>query len=297
MRIILINIDRRTDRLQYMERQLRALGMEYERLSATVPETLVKTDVGPIRLQDALRRLSPGELATSVSHFRAWQRFLEAGEPLALILEDDVQLSQALPAFLTMFEASGAFPEGLVRVETRQRRHYLGRRISRRIGHWTLHHPYTWEWGAAAYIISASLARRILASELRFDLPIDDTLLSPTSPLRIRRQILQSVPALAFVPELAGDLGNQPESVLVSDVAADRSERYIARNSSKPLRSVGQKSVRELKRIGHQLANIGTYATRVVLGLRTVVPFDEPLETDSIDAPINAPRSAVRRRA
>ncbi len=291
VRVFYINIDRRTDRRAYMEGQFAAFGMTAERVAASVPETLSAVDVAPLRLDEAHLRLTPVEVATSVSHFRTWQRFLDAGEPHALILEDDAQLSVRLPAFLEAFEAAGGFPDGVVRLETRLRGQILARRATRRVMSCGLHHPFTWEWGAAGYIMSAGNAQRILASERRFDLPVDDILLSPDSPLHDRSRILQTVPALVFVPHEDDRLGNQPASVRQSDTQAARSQRFLARKPT----TKHAKILREIRRIQGQIAYFGTFLHHRIFGRRLAVPFiDRPTSEPRPLPPVSARSSVVQ---
>lgn len=268
LRIYYINLDHRTDRRDYMEAQFRTIGLSAERISASTPADIAAADLAPVTFEDARRGLAPTEIATSISHQRAWRRMLGDGETQALVLEDDCELSPLLPAFLAELDRQGAFP-GVVRLETRLRYHTLERRVARTVLGIELHHPFTWEWGTAAYVISADEARRVLASEYRFGLPIDDTLLSPESPLRDRNRILQAVPALAFVPEDGRDEGNQPGSVRQSELQADRQSRFDAQKPKVKVR----KLVREFRRVRRQIADIRQILRHRIFGRIMVVPF------------------------
>lgn len=268
MRIFCINLDHRTDRRHYMEAQFEALGMTVERIRATTPADIQAADLAPLTFEDARRRLMPTEIATSISHHRAWRRMLEEGDPIALILEDDCELSPRLPAFLAAAEQEARL-SGVIRIETRQIRQVLARRPARSLGGVRLHQPLTWEWGAAAYLISADEARRILASSRRFDLPIDDTMLSPASPLHLHGRVLQTVPALAFVPDEDVAHGSQPASVRHSDAQEERQARF---RTEKPKRAMS-KIMREVGRIGNQVADARTYVRHWVFGRAVAVPF------------------------
>jgi glycosyl transferase family 25 len=268
LRIFYINLDRRADRRAYMEAQFDALGLSAERLRATTPDEIVAADLVPLTLADARRRLAPTEIATSVSHQRAWRRMIDCGETHALVLEDDCELSPRLPAFVAEFDRQGGF-DGVVRIETRLRGHILARRAARNVLGIGLHHPFTWEWGAAAYVISADEARRILASEQRFELPVDDMLLSPVSRLRDPRRILQTVPALAFVPENGRELGNQPAAVRVSDMETERRSRFQEERPKAPVR----RFAREVRRIRSQIVNLPAVLHHRIFGRDIAVPF------------------------
>lgn len=285
MRIFYINLDHRTDRRAYMEAQFTSLGLSAERCKATTPADVVAADLAPVTLADARRRLAPTEIATSVSHQRAWRRMLADGDAHALILEDDCELSPRLPEFLAEFDRQGGF-HGLVRLETRLRSHILARRAARDVRGIRLHQPFTWEWGTAGYIISADEARRVLGSEYRFDLPVDDMLLSPESPVRDGSRILQTVPALVFVPEDERVEGNQPSSVRQSDMQAERLVRF---QEEKPKVKV-RKIVRETRRIGRQIAHIRRFLHHRFFGRTMSVPFAHGLAPSgrSSDAPPRA---------
>lgn len=268
MRIFYINLDRRTDRRRYMEAQFESFGLTAERILATTPSDISAADLAPMTLEDARRRLAPTEIATSISHQRAWRRMLDDGDAHALILEDDCELSPRLPAFLAEFDRQGGFP-GLVRLETRLRYQVLARRAARTVLGIRLHQPFTWEWGTAAYVISADEARRVLASEHRFDRPVDDMLLAPTSQLRDGSRILQAVPALAFVPEDERVEGSQPPSVRQSDMQAERLMRFEDEKPKVPVRKI----VREFRRIRRQIADIRQFLHHRIFGRTMAVPF------------------------
>src|ERR1700748_961603 len=86
--IFYINLDARTDRRGFMERQFGLLGLEAERVPAITPDVLP-----PEALQFCDERrdrwVSPVELACAFSHRRAWQLVVERNLPGALIFEDD----------------------------------------------------------------------------------------------------------------------------------------------------------------------------------------------------------------
>lgn len=268
MRVFYINLDRRTDRRAYMEAQFEALGLPAERFPATTPADISAADLAPATYGDARRCLTPTEIATSISHQRVWRRMIEDGNPHALVLEDDCELSPRFPAFLAEIDRAGSVP-GLVRLETRLRSQILSRRATRSVLDIGLHRPFTWEWGSAAYIISAEEALRVLASPERFRVPIDDMLLSPDSAMRVSGSLLQAVPALAFVPEDGVDEGTQPASVRRSDVQAERLLRF---EDEKPKAKV-RKLAREVRRIRRQVADIRRVLRHRIFGRTMVVPF------------------------
>lgn len=92
--VILINMDRSTQRRDQMEHRLKALGLAYSRLSAvdgkaqwgdlcqTVDIAAFERNVG--------RDVMQGEIGCYHSHLRAWQTLLDSDCQTLLVLEDDV---------------------------------------------------------------------------------------------------------------------------------------------------------------------------------------------------------------
>lgn len=268
MRVFYINLDHRTDRRDYMEAQFEAIGLRAERFSATTPADVTAADLAPVTAEDARRCLTATEIATSVSHQRVWRRMIEDGDGHVLVLEDDCELSPQVPGFLAELDRQGGVG-GLVRLETRSRSQILARRATRTVLGVRLHQPFTWEWGTAAYIISADEARRVLGSPHRFRFPVDDMLLSPNSTMRVSSNLLQAVPALAFVPE--GDIveGSQPATVRQSDIQSERLQRF---EDEKPKVKV-RKLVRETRRIQRQIADLRRILHHRIFGRSMTVPF------------------------
>ncbi|WP_170314822.1 glycosyltransferase family 25 protein [Aquibium carbonis] len=282
MRIFCINLDHRTDRRHYMEAQFAALGMTVERIRATTPADISAADVSPMSVETVREKLMPTEIATSISHHRAWRRMLEEGAPFALILEDDCELSPRLPAFLAALDRRSPLA-AVIRIETRRMPQLLERRALDQVGDIALHRPFAWEWGTAGYVITADEARRILASPRRFEMPIDNTLLSPASPLYRPDGILQAVPALVLVEDEEAGGGSQPASVRRSDAQAERDARFRNTGRKPPLHRIG----REIRRIRRQVAGIGTHLRHRMLGRKMAVPFAD-------EATVSARSSSAR---
>lgn len=169
--IIVINLDRDTERMAYMRRQLEPACISYERFGA------LRGDRLPPELEryfpvDA--NLSPGEIGCYASHLAILQR-VASGELASpqLVLEDDVGLPDDLTQALGALTA--ALPErwDIVRLS------YHTKRVTRSIaslggGRQLVRYsrvPTT----TGAYLISASGARKFLAHRSR-RLPIDHDL-------------------------------------------------------------------------------------------------------------------------
>lgn len=96
--LIVINLDRSSERLMQVREQLESRGLSFHRLAATDARTLPESERDRY-YSAALNRsthdqpLFPGEIACYISHLRAWQLILDQGWDYAVILEDDVRLA------------------------------------------------------------------------------------------------------------------------------------------------------------------------------------------------------------
>ncbi len=103
MRTLIINLSTETERMAFQRAQMAMLGLDWERLEATTPDTLPVPFGDPHwRLWE--RPLRAVEAAVLVSHVRAWERIEARGEP-HLVLEDDALLAAEAPAFLREIES------------------------------------------------------------------------------------------------------------------------------------------------------------------------------------------------
>ena len=97
MKIFLINLDKDLDRLKFVDNQLSAHGVEYQRVSAVYGKSLSleqkQASVRPFRCWCALgRQLRDGEIGCALSHYAIYQKMLDEKIEVSCILEDDVIL-------------------------------------------------------------------------------------------------------------------------------------------------------------------------------------------------------------
>lgn len=92
--IWLINLPRATERRLRMQQRLSALGLNYTITdgvdgAAEAQRLLANTDVAQFE-RNMGRKILIGGLGCYHSHLLVWEQFLASGQPIALILEDDV---------------------------------------------------------------------------------------------------------------------------------------------------------------------------------------------------------------
>lgn len=104
LRTWVINLDRAPERWAAVSAQLQALQLPFERLPAVdarrfTAEQQAQLDEATFRRRHGMTPL-PGELGCYLSHVEAMHRLLASDAEFGLVLEDDVQLTERLPAAL-----------------------------------------------------------------------------------------------------------------------------------------------------------------------------------------------------
>jgi glycosyl transferase family 25 len=77
MRVLIINVAHATERMAFMQAQMQALGLQWERVEGVTPLTLSPPAEDPVwhRWQRPLRTT---EMALCASHAAAWRRIARA---------------------------------------------------------------------------------------------------------------------------------------------------------------------------------------------------------------------------
>ncbi len=104
LRTWVINLDRAPERLARIAARLAELGLDFERLPAVDARALTPAQRALLD-EPAYRRkhgMTPllGELGCYLSHVAVMRRFVASGAAFALVLEDDTQPADVLPAVL-----------------------------------------------------------------------------------------------------------------------------------------------------------------------------------------------------
>lgn len=219
MQTYLINLDREHARLDWMTRQLRALGIEAERISGVDGQTL--GDDAKVYHCDPLRsHLSTAEIGCLLSHIKTWNVFLRSEVTYALILEDDLHFGQDFREYLQ------ALPQALDpneicvhRLETFCARITVERTPKARIAKRSCHELHSNHGGAAAYVLNKPTAAFLLSLKDRMRHLPDTEMFDPGRRAADELTVYQWLPA----PCLQDMLHEQPIG-LKSALSGDRSD-------------------------------------------------------------------------
>ena len=94
--VFLINLDRATERLEFVKPNINQLGLPVERISAIDGNLLSEEEIQKVCDQEKFKKYfkmlpEKGTIGCSLSHEKALRTFLESEYEFALIFEDDVE--------------------------------------------------------------------------------------------------------------------------------------------------------------------------------------------------------------
>jgi glycosyl transferase family 25 len=169
--ILVINLDRSQDRLEFIASQMQRLGLEFTRLKAT-DATMIGDDEFDRLGGTYMRPLSRTELACLHSHSRAWRHCVDSNQPV-LVLEDDVVLSEKLPSWLAELDDIDLLD--ILNLETRGAEKWVSRRPfssapNSGIQHYRL---FVDRGGSGGYLVRPAAARRLLQRAKQYAAPSD----------------------------------------------------------------------------------------------------------------------------
>lgn len=168
--------------------------------------------------------MSRVEVACTMSHEKAWRWFLGRKQPLALVLEDDLVLGDGLRTVLAPSVYANVDAE-LVKLETTYESVRVGR-IRSTAGRFAVRQLLATHMGTGAYIISAEMARRVLADPRLHTMTVDSYFFSRRGPVIPSRGLLQVDPAPTV--QLVHYRGNKSGETTHSDLEGDRSRQHAA---------------------------------------------------------------------
>jgi glycosyl transferase family 25 len=184
--VFVINLARDTDRAAHMRAALAQIGLAGEFIEAVDGRALTPADramVDPARTRLVYGNdLLDNEIGCYLSHYRLYQRMIDENIEVALIMEDDLDISPDLPALVTELLADPDPPWLVVRLDSLRTqlhappsRRFAGRAV-RHLAHGTLFRLDVHVLGLGAYLIRREAAARMLAHGRRIFMPIDQTM-------------------------------------------------------------------------------------------------------------------------
>lgn len=179
-RAVVINLDRRPERLKLMKANLDALGLiDFERFAAVDGRALNHTFLKSLNISVSPkfgRGLSFAEVACFISHYRIWQQIAHQPDSnyRALVLEDDIRF---FPFFMQNLHAVISYARNnLIKPDLLYigREYYWSPRVTAEqrnvhnqlpATHYKLIRSSPDGWGTHGYILSSFGARKLLAAQ------------------------------------------------------------------------------------------------------------------------------------
>jgi glycosyl transferase family 25 len=213
-----INLDSSTKRLESISARLNELGISFERMPAingrqlsseTISELTYPHDHFESRVRFT-RELTMGEVGCFLSHRKCWEKLIASDQQWALIIEDDVLISNSAPYFM---QNSDWIPEGVELCQLS----CLHEREPGRIREQTLPlengsmlvSPIAPDpLGTQCYVISRKAAQTALNLSQKFMAPVDNFLFSHWFEMSQTYTIWRAAPTVV-VPDddIASDIG------------------------------------------------------------------------------------------
>lgn len=190
--VFLINLDRHTGRLRFMETQLALLSVPFTRFRA-----VNGYDPAEIASNDKARfaNLSQGEIGAWESHRGVWREIIRRGQP-AIVLEDDVMLSSDFGRLA--FDKDLLATADIVKLDYFRQPSTYGvrqipvggddRHVQRLVGSERL---------ASAYLVTPTGAEKLLEGSRNYFQPVDDLIFQMHSRLFWSLRIWKIMPAVA----------------------------------------------------------------------------------------------------
>lgn len=174
MKVYVINLARRPERMRYMQEQLAKAGVAYERVDAVDGARLSRSECKSLARHFrwwCARGYMPraGEIGCAMSHRSVWRKMKDAEDRAFCVLEDDVSVSERFAEMLDKaesFAARSASPVAILLTPfCAEPQGGLAEGCFGRI---------SWAALAGGYVLNREAARRFLSATERLDSPIDE---------------------------------------------------------------------------------------------------------------------------
>ncbi len=250
-----------------MSAQFKRVGAVFERVEAVDGKQLPDHFLTLQPPSNLWKRMGKSEIACFMSHRKCWGIIASGSDEFGAVFEDDVFLADDAGQFLTSGEW---LPKrvGLLKIETFKQRTFVSRLSRVRLGRHTVHRLTSAHLGTGGYIISKHSAQALLdLSEKELSCAVDHFMFEPLSPVMVKCNVHQIVPALCVQSVKIED-----ESIaLQSTIRLKLSERK--KQIKREKLSFGKKTYREMMRFGQQIAGIPTFLAKCVGSKWIIVPF------------------------
>jgi glycosyl transferase family 25 len=185
-KVFVISLERATRRRAHMQALLGRLGLEAEFVTAVDGQALTPVDRRQYDSKQAWlnyrAEMSDAEIACYLSHYRVYERICRDKLPIALILEDDIEIESGLVDIVSRL-ARQIDPEWtVVRLQSQREKVVHPTSLRTRgqavcdLGPAALYRLDTHVLGGCAYLMRYRAAQTMLAYGWRISRPIDQTL-------------------------------------------------------------------------------------------------------------------------
>jgi glycosyl transferase, family 25 len=229
IKVWVINLKSRPDRLQRIGEQLYSMNIDWSRLDAVDGKNCEKKILDISANHGEIGSLSEGARACSASHYKFWQEFISTGEEFGIVLEDDVKLSND---FKFLINDLAWIPKNANIIK-------LEKFSSHRPSNLLLGHPitlalddtreirrmYSRHGGTGAYLISKTGAKKAIDWLKPFSVPIDHVLFNESV-----SKLCASIKPLILVPPIAWqseDIGHGSDITQFVEMPISRFKKKI----------------------------------------------------------------------
>ena len=202
IKIWVINLKSRPDRLQSIAKQLDTMNIEWTRLNAVDGKNCEKSVLNISTRYGKIGSLSEGVRGCTASHYKFWKKFTYSGEEFGIVLEDDVKLSED---FKSLICDVNWIPKNtnIIKLEkfaaNRPSKLLLGHPITTALKNTReIRRMYSRHTGTGAYLISKAGANKAIGWKKPFSVPIDHVLFNETV-----SKLSSSIKPMILVPPIA----------------------------------------------------------------------------------------------
>lgn len=178
VKIFVVSGAQSLERRQFMQKQLDAMGLEFEFHDACFPESMPQVP-NPEQHPFAKRISGKAEYGCARSHQNIYLHLLDRDVPVAVVLEDDAELSPDFPVLLSLlpsltFDVCMLGQSKLTRDQYMNAEYYFPLYDGRRLGRWKVGKSVSSRYGTVGYAISRLGAHKLLLANPRCEFVADN---------------------------------------------------------------------------------------------------------------------------